>query len=107
MLSIKNLLRALVLLLVLSVVWHYRGAILDMFSTDNFPRKPIVFDNGTVRQYAPALEPDATVSQSTIPDGVMRRCTLGSKVSYSNSACPLRYKEKAMSTDKFNVISSK
>lgn len=107
MFSLSNIIRVLLLLMTVSVVWHHRLELLDLLATKAAVVKPIVFDNGTVRQFAPASEPQAAISQPTIPHGVMRRCTKGSEVSYSSSACPPGAKEKALSTDRFNVVPGK
>jgi hypothetical protein len=111
MVLLRIVFRALLLLIFIGLIWHYRLALQELLTSTAAKAKPIVFDNGTVRQYAPALGPAQSASQTTgqapIPHGTLRRCTKGTEVSYANSACPPGHQEKALSTDKFNVVPGK
>ena len=54
--------------------------------------KPIVFDNGTVRQYEPTPPP----AVPSLPNGVLRKCVRGGETTYTNVSCPAGYKERSV-----------
>lgn len=90
-----------VVLIALAAGWRYRGAV-TAWLTPEPPPKPIVFDNGTVRDMGvPASAPAAATG---LPAGVLRKCTRGSETQYTNVACPPGFKEKPVSSDRVNVL---
>jgi hypothetical protein len=68
------------------------------------PPKPIVFDNGSVRDTLPA--PASAPSTVTVlsPPGVLRKCVRGDRVTYSNLTCPEGFRERTVSDDKLTVV---
>jgi len=90
-----------VVLIALAAGWRYRGAV-TAWLTPEPPPKPIVFDNGTVRDMGdPASAPPAAAG---LPAGALRKCTRGSETQYTNVACPPGFKEKPVSSDRVNVL---
>lgn len=70
--------------------------------------RPIVFDNGTVRE-PPASAPAAPTRPraAQAPPGQLRKCLQpGGGVVYSNLACPPGAKEAAVRTDGVTVVPS-
>jgi hypothetical protein len=73
------------------------------------PPRPIVFDNGSVRDQ-PASAPPAKAARprpAVAAPGQLRKCLLpGGSVSYSNLACPPGAREAAVRSDGVTVLPS-
>ncbi|MFO1337275.1 MAG: hypothetical protein U1F53_03425 [Burkholderiaceae bacterium] len=95
-----------VALAVALVAWRHREEVQAFFSRPPAPAKPIVFDNGTVRDTAPPPAPDASapVAAAPLPRGTMRKCLRGGEVTYTDQECPPGFKEKPVSGSKFSVV---
>ncbi len=94
-----------VALVVALVAWRHRDELKEFFSPPPEPAKPIVFDNGTVRDTTPPPpEADAAAAPAPLPRGVMRKCLRGSEVNYTDRECPPGFKEKPVSGSKFTVV---
>lgn len=90
---------AAAILLVLSAAWSKRLQLQALFEPEH-AAKPIVFDNGTVRQYSPA----SATEQSVLPMGAMRKCMKKGEVIYTNVPCPVGHKEMTVSGPPVNVV---
>ncbi len=84
-----------------SFAWGKRHWIAEFVSPPP-PPKPIVFDNGSVRDSAPAPAPAAEVTK--FPPGTLRKCVRGQQVSYSNISCPPGHKESAVGGTQLTVL---
>jgi hypothetical protein len=91
------------ILLVASAGWHYRESFAAL-SRSAPPPKPIVFDNGTVRQYQVA-DPASQAVAEPLPDGVMRKCVRRGETTYTNVSCPAGFKEKPVDGSRMTVVS--
>jgi len=91
-------------LVLASAGWHYRHGFSQLAAVDSVRPKPIVFDNGTVRDYTPASQASGVAAQVQQSPGSMRKCVKGSEVTYTNFACPQGFKEKAVATDRVTVL---
>jgi hypothetical protein len=84
---------------------HRSGAIQSWLNPTQGTSKPIVFDNGSVRDqlYAPAAsQPKQTAVLS--PPGALRKCVRGDRVTYSNLTCPAGFREQAVSAEPVTVV---
>lgn len=93
-------------LLVALLAWRQREALQAFFSPPAEPAKPIVFDNGTVRDTTPAppAEAGAAAGPAPLPRGVMRKCLRGAEVTYTDRECPPGFKERPVSGSQFSVV---
>ncbi len=91
-------------LFVASAGWRWRGDI-DAWLNPASPgvSKPIVFDNGTVREPPPPASQPFAARLSQVPGG-LRKCVKGSQTSYTNFDCPAGFKERAVAADWVSVV---
>ncbi len=100
----RSVLVGVALLFLLSGAWRYRHAV-NEWLTPPPPPKPILFDNGTVRQYAPpASQPGGKAVVAALPPGVLRKCVRGSETSYTNLSCPPGFREKPVDGSRVSVV---
>lgn len=64
----------------------------------------IVFDNGSVRDLAPASAPASAVVQALALKGGMRKCVRRSEVIYTDRPCPHGMSEQGIDRSRFNVV---
>jgi len=88
-----------VIMVALSAAWSKREQLQALFEPEHVA-KPIVFDNGTVRQYIPA----SASEQSDLPMGAMRKCMKKGEVIYTNVPCPVGHKEQPVAGPPVNVV---
>ena len=84
---------------------HRSGALQSWLNPAQSASKPIVFDNGSVRDqlYSPAAsQPKQTAALS--PPGALRKCVRGDRVTYSNLTCPAGFREQAVSAEPVSVV---
>ncbi len=90
-------------LLVGTLVWSHRAAFTAALDSPASGRRPVVFDNGTVR--APDVFVRAT--PTGIPIGSMRKCTRQRDTLYTERECPQGYAEARVGGDnKVTIMSS-
>ena len=99
----RNLLLALVALVLGLAAWSY-GRPFFSPSSDAAPAKPIVFDNGSIRDMLPRLAASEGMGGQEAPAGVMRKCVAGEKTVYSNLDCPKGYTQKSVAKDNLSVV---
>lgn len=92
-----------VLLLAASIGWRYRAVLLQPLQPAGPPARPIVFDNGSVRDQRPASQPDGPPVASLAP-GQPRKCVKGGETTYTNFACPPGFKEAQIRSDRVTVV---
>lgn len=90
---------AAAIVLALSAAWSKRVQLQALFEPEH-AAKPIVFDNGTVRQYSPA----SASEQADMPVGALRKCMNKGEVIYTNVPCPVGHKEKPVAGPPVNVV---
>ncbi len=88
-----------IIVLALSAAWSKREQLEALLEPDRVV-KPIVFDNGTVRQYMPSASSD----QADLPAGTLRKCVSKGEVTYTNVPCPKGHKEKPVAGPPVNVV---
>lgn len=99
--------QALGLLLLASLAWKYRHFFTELAAPPPPPAKAIVFDNGSVRQLAPAAsQPVLQAGPAPLPHGQMRRCTRRQETTYTNVPCPPGFKERAVDGSRVSVVES-
>lgn len=97
----KVILIAALLLMAIGAGWRHRAVIHDGLEPTASRPKPLVFDNGTVRDVpAPAARPTAALTRA---DG-LRKCVRGSQTTYTNFDCPAGFKQKNVTTDRVTVL---
>lgn len=72
------------------------------------PRKPVVFDNGSVRDKAQPVLPSASATAKA-PDnlpGQMKKCIRGKQVIYTDQACEAGAKVEAVTGGNITVVPS-
>jgi hypothetical protein len=95
------------ILLLASLAWKFRHVFMALAAPPPPPAKAIVFDNGTVRQMAPAASEVAVqAGPPPLPPGVPRRCTRRQETTYTNVPCPPGYKERPVDTSRVSVVES-
>jgi hypothetical protein len=96
-----------VVLLGATIAWRYypllQGALASRPPTAT---KPIVFDNGTVRQYLPPPEPSSVPLVTSMPPGALRKCVKGKQKIYTDMPCPPGHQELVVSSDRLTVLPS-
>lgn len=92
--ALKSIFAALFVALLLSSFWRYRQS--DLFQgwmpAPAAKAKPIVFDNGTVREMAPAVPSSAPLA-APVALHAMRKCQRGTEVLYTDSPCKTGFRE--------------
>ncbi len=68
--------------------------------------KPIVFDNGSVRERPAPAAPDAVTAKTSLPPGAMRKCVKGREVVYTQVPCASGFKEMAVGGTPVNVVTT-
>jgi hypothetical protein len=102
--KMQRIVWALVALFAAAAAWSYRADIAEL-AEDTPPAKPIVFDNGTVRQYEAASEPETALVPKPLPNGVLRKCVHGREATtYTNVPCPYGFKEKPVDSSRVSVV---
>lgn len=101
----KIVIVAAVALLALAMAFGQRDRLTGWLKPEP-PPKPIVFDNGTVRDVAGAASAAAAPVAQSLPMGTMRKCVRGSETQYTNVPCPAGFKELTVSGDRVTVVSS-
>lgn len=100
---------SVVVLLAVSVAWRYRGALGDLTGVASSaapPARPIVFDNGTVRDPPPLAAPaGASATALAAQPGALRKCVRRGETTYTNFACPAGFKELGVASDRVTVLS--
>ena len=88
--SFKHVALALLALLALAITWRLAQSdwARQLGQPAAKPLAPIVFDNGTVRQYDSPASVAARNKGQPMPLGTLRKCQRGTEVSYTNSFCP-------------------
>ncbi|MEK8027599.1 MAG: hypothetical protein RLY78_521 [Pseudomonadota bacterium] len=96
-------------LILLSIVIHTLGRQLpwrDWLQPAHTVRRPLVFDNGSVRDGLRASEGARLRPAPQAAAGALRKCVRGERVTYSNLGCPDGHQERAVAADRVNVIES-
>jgi|GEM_PF-1180746 len=101
-LTLKHLLLGFALLLALALAWRYRVVVLG--AADATPARPakIEFDNGTVREYAPA--PAAQAAPVRPPGGVRGCRNKAGELAYTDGLCPPGSQELALAGGTLTVV---
>ena len=94
-----------VLLFGSTLAWRYYPRVDAGLKSQPAPSKPIVFDNGTVRQYLPPPEPGSAPLATSLPQGALRKCVKGKQKTYTNISCPPGHEELPVSSDRLTVLS--
>lgn len=97
----KTVLITVLLLFAAAMGWRHRGAVDTWLAPPAERPKAIVFDNGTVREAAPAA---SRALASATRNGGLRKCVRGSQTSYTNFDCPPGFKERAVTDDRITVL---
>ena len=104
--TLTRLIAAALLLLLAALGWRYRDAeAVRQFLSPPASAKPapIQFDNGTVRDYAPAAS--ATAATPPRPPGGVRKCRkAGGELVYTDGTCPPGSREQALAGGSVNVL---
>ena len=100
----KLIFLAFALLVASSAAWHYRGVFSPQPDENSSKPKAIVFDNGTVRDYTPAAPASGASPIAQQAPGALRKCVKGTETVYTNFACPPKFKEKAVASDRVTVL---
>jgi hypothetical protein len=104
---VQRILWGVAILFLASLAWKYRAQLTEFAQQAPAP-KPIVFDNGTVREIGavpPALAgSSARAMEQSLPNGVMRRCVRGKETTYTDVACPPGFKEKTVDKSRVTVV---
>lgn len=93
--SLKSLVSVLALVLLVAVGWRIRHAEFWRPAPPAASARPIVFDNGTVRERVPASAPGQRRAAEPVL-GAVRKCRRGAELSYTNHACPPGSREEPM-----------
>ncbi len=88
-------------LIAVAASWRHRAAIDDWLAPTTARPKAIVFDNGTVREAAPAA---TRALASAMRSGSLRKCMRGQQTTYTNSDCPPGFHEKTVAADRVTVL---
>ena len=106
--SFKHVALALLALLALAITWRLAQSdwARQLGQPAAKPLAPIVFDNGTVRQYDSPASVAARNKGQPMPLGTLRKCQRGTEVSYTNSFCPPGTRELKLDKGTVNVIGS-
>lgn len=106
--SIRHVVVTLLALLVLAVTWRVAQSdwARRLGQPDAKPAAPIVFDNGSVRQYDSPASVAARSKGQPMPLGTLRKCQRGTEVSYTNSFCPTGSRELKLEKGTVNVVES-
>lgn len=92
-----------IVLLALAIGWHYRALWLGLAGPPPAPPRPVVFDNGSVRDQRPASQPAGPPVVTAAP-GQARKCVKRGETTYTNFACPPGFKEAAIASDRVTVV---
>ena len=105
---IRHVALALLALLALAVTWRVAQSdwARQLGQPAARPAAPIVFDNGTVRQYDSPASVAARSKGQSMPLGTLRKCQRGTEVSYTNSFCPTGTRELKLEKGTVNVVES-
>ncbi len=102
--SIKHLVIGFLVLLAAAVGWKLLAPALSRAGADARPGpKPIVFDNGSIRDTTTVVK--APPKGAPAPVGVLRKCTGGAQITYTNTHCPPGTREAKLSQGTVNVVS--
>ena len=103
--SIKHIAVLFLVLLAAAVGWKLLAPALSRASADadRAPKPGIVFDNGSIRDTTTVVKPPPKGAPS--PVGVLRKCTGGDQVTYTNTHCPPGMREAKLSKGTVNVVS--
>ncbi len=107
--SLKHVVVAILLLLLGATTWRVaqsdwgRG----LRAAAAKPPAPIVFDNGTVRQYDSPAAVAARQQNNPLPLGTLRKCQRGGETSYTNSFCPPGSRELKLGQGTVTVVESR
>jgi hypothetical protein len=104
--TLKHVFMLAVAALAAAFAWRYHDAevVTRFLHPDTTKPKPIQFDNGTVRQYRIASQPDGVRQEAQLPVGSLRKCWKGAEVVYTNFSCPRGFKERPVAAT-VNVVS--
>ena len=102
--GMKYIFLAFAILVASSAAWHYRGAFSPQPYDNAATPKAIVFDNGSVRDYTSTVPASGTAASTQQAPGALRKCVKGSETVYTNFACPPKFKEKAVASDRVTVL---
>jgi len=105
---IRHVALALLALLALAVTWRVAQSdwARQLGQPAARPAAPIVFDNGTVRQYDSPASVAARSKGQPMPLGTLRKCQRGAEVTYTNSFCPAGTRELSVGKGTVNVVES-
>lgn len=86
--------------------WHYRSPLVGLLDGYRQGAKPIVFDNGSVREPDTRGASGNSTDAADVPAGAPRKCVRGQDVTYTNIACPRGFIEKPLAADRVSVVSN-
>lgn len=66
--------------------------------------KPIVFDNGSVRDLPANRASEPVTLAALAPPGALRKCVRGDRVMYSNLTCPAGFSERTVASNNLTVL---
>jgi hypothetical protein len=107
---IKVIAAAMVVAVLAAAGYKYKDSLLGAGSANEPMAKPIVFDNGTVRQPKSSMPPVAGADGAAAPSapalaqGEMRKCMRGKEVTYSNVVCPDGFKTTKVESNRVSVV---
>lgn len=102
--SIKHIAIGLLLLLAAAVGWKLLAPALSRANADaqRGPAPSIEFDNGSIRDTTTVVK--TPPKGAPAPVGVLRKCTGGDQVTYTNTHCPPGMREAKLSKGTVNVV---
>lgn len=103
--SIQRIAIALLLLLAAAIAWKLLAPALSRASAADQPatQTRIEFDNGSIRDTTTVVK--APPKGAPAPPGVLRKCTGGDQVTYTNTHCPPGTREASLNKGTVNVVS--
>lgn len=99
--SLRWVAAGLLLLLLASVGWRYRGLAQDWLTPER-PLRPVMFDNDHATP--PPPPGSAAAAPATRPPGALRKCVRGGETTYTDRSCPPGYRERDVQADRVTVL---
>lgn len=100
----KGIVITVLVLLAASAAWRDRAAIDRWLQAGpSAQAKPIVFDNGTVREPPAAASQPFAAAVSLLP-GMLRKCVRGGQTTYTDIDCPNGFQQRTVAADRVSIV---
>jgi hypothetical protein len=103
---LNRLLVLMVLAIAVGMAWRYSNAefVHDLLYPESRQSRPIVFDNGSVRDQETGPDAPGNDLVRTTPVIGLRKCVRGATVSYTDQPCPAGAREQPIARGTMTVV---